>query len=295
MKQLRLYEDVPLDKIAGNPIYIPTTASVDEPIGKNSDIKKTTFVKNMGQKILDNNDGNNYKKEDAKVEQLVNKLYPIPYRTISIEDPEYPERLHKIPDPPHVLFITGSISNFEKCIAISGTRSPSEWGISASRKVGRMLVSEGYIVVSGLARGIDTAAHLGALDSPQGKTIAVITELSRIYPPENEKLVQRISTNGAVISEKLAHQKIEKYHFIRRNRIISGLSIVHFIIESAGTGGTLQQVKIALRQKRPVYVLKPPDENREAKKGYHLYINMGAKPCESIEEVLSIVKSEMEG
>jgi DNA processing protein len=175
---------------------------------------------------------------------------------------EYPKYLSKIPDPPALLHVKGDIKLLNKdCIAIVGTRTPSELGIIKAREIGCLFSKEGYVVVSGLASGIDSAAHLGALNA-NGLTIAVLSHgLDTIYPRENEKLAdQIIKSNGVLISEHPWGTKANKSDFVSRDRIQSGLSLGVVVVETKEKGGTMHTVEFCKNQNRALVVLQPYDE-----------------------------------
>ncbi|WP_256622288.1 DNA-processing protein DprA [Methanolobus chelungpuianus] len=174
---------------------------------------------------------------------------------------EYPELLAQIPDSPALLHVKGNINALKKdCIAIIGTRKPIEFSKAQARKISSSYASEGYAVISGLAAGIDTAAHRGALDV-DGTTIAVLAHgLDTIYPASNRELAESIlNKNGALISEYPYGTKINQSYFVARDRIQSGLSLGVFVIETNIKGGTMHTVNFSEKQKRALYVLKHPE------------------------------------
>ena len=209
----------------------------------------------------------------------------------TLMSPDYPGRLSSIPDPPLVLYSIGTVSIFDGCVAVSGTRQPSEWGSRTAERLGEALAREGWIVTSGLARGIDTAVHAGALSAPAGRTVAVSAlPLDRVYPPENLELACRITRRGAVVTEHALRKDTGKVSFLRRNRIISGLSFAHFIVETSGTGGTRQQAAHALSQGRPLYIMEPPASEAPAVAGFREMVRLGARPCPDIDAALDIAR-----
>ncbi len=147
------------------------------------------------------------------------------YRIVTLSDPEYPPLLLQINDPPPFLYVYGDLSHSARSIAVVGTRNATRYGISAAIEICQELAALNITVVSGMARGIDTAAHDGALMG-KGKTIAVLgSGLERVYPFENMKLFHKIAQNGAVISEFNLTAGPAPHHFPIRNRIISGISL----------------------------------------------------------------------
>ena len=180
-------------------------------------------------------------------------------QVISILDPEYPTRLATIPEAPPVLYIYGCIDAlYMPCIAIVGTRKPSTYGRESAFRISRSLSAEGICIVSGLAIGIDTAVHEGALSS-KGKTIAVLAHgLDSVHPQRNSELAIRIvQTGGALVSEHPPGTRIFKTEFIRRNRIQSGLSACSLVVESGRTGGSIRQAEFTYKQGRGLFVIMP--------------------------------------
>jgi DNA processing protein len=210
-------------------------------------------------------------------------------RIITYFDEEYPLRLKTQPPhalrPPLILYIRGTMPNLDKCISIVGTRNASDNSKAIARNFASELASEGYTIVSGLAYGIDYEAHMGALGVKNGKTISVLVAIDPIYPQKHIELSNQIIKNGCIVSETYLGP-IRKYSFLKRNRIISGISESIIAVESGPTGGTIEQVKIALSQKKPVFTLAPDKTtNKEKKLGYEKMIRLGAKPIQSIQEI----------
>jgi DNA processing protein len=199
----------------------------------------------------------------------------------------YPHRLSTIADPPLLLYVLGTLQSFDRCVAVSGTRAPSQWGMRTAERLARRLAETPWIVTSGLAKGIDTRAHRGALSAANGRTVAVSAlPLNRIYPAENLDLARQISERGALVSEHGLAQGAGKVEFLRRNRIISGLSFAHFIVETSGEGGTWAQATTAKAQGRPLFAIRPPRSESKAYRGYEALLEMGAVTCGSVEEAL---------
>jgi len=175
---------------------------------------------------------------------------------VSIWDRDYPELLKKIYDPPAFLYVRGRLQKDDRqAIGLVGTRHPSPYGLRVAESLTRELAELGVVVVSGLARGIDTIVHAAALRS-RGRTIAVIgSGLDVIYPPENRPLFQQIAEAGAVISEFPMGAKPDAPNFPKRNRIISGMSLGSVVIESAEDGGAMITASTALDQNREVFAV----------------------------------------
>jgi DNA processing protein len=206
---------------------------------------------------------------------------------IKVIDKDYPNILKKINDAPLILFKKGVLNNYENCIAISGTRNPSIYGRLMARKIAYELSEYDYTIVSGLAHGIDEWAHCGALESDKGKTIAILAWMNPEYPAEHFDLFKDIINRGAVLSELSARPDsiIAKVKFIQRDRIISGMSNAVIAIESDIEGGTVHQVNLAFNQKKIVFALEPKD-NEKAKRGFKLFVDMGAIPIKNTKDIL---------
>lgn len=186
------------------------------------------------------------------------------YKTIRIVDKQYPEKLKKIYAPPEQLHIMGNenILN-QKSIAIIGCRECSTYGANLARKFSYELSKIGINIISGLARGIDTYAHLGTIIAKR-RTIAVLgSGLDKIYPSENKKICEEIIKNdGAIITEFPLGTKPEKINFPIRNRIISGLSNGILVIEAKEKSGTLITVEYGLEQRKNIFVV-PREYNKQ--------------------------------
>ena len=207
-------------------------------------------------------------------------------RIITPVDDEYPDALKTIHDPPLALYILGRILPKDgKAIGIVGSRSTSHYGLTAADRLAYQLGQVGFTVISGLARGTDTAAHSGALKG-EGRTIAVLGgALDCLYPPENAELAQRIAKSGAVISEYCMGRKADRMTFPYRNRIISGMSMGVLVTESAIKGGSMHSAEAAMEQGRTVFAL-PGRIDTPGARGPHMLIKNGAKLVERIDDIL---------
>ena len=205
---------------------------------------------------------------------------------MTLEDPRYPPLLKKIYDPPPVLYVKGTITREDNlAIAIVGTRRCSLYGQEQAGRLAHLLSSAGFTIVSGMARGIDTAAHHGAL-AAEGRTIAVQgCGLANIFPPENKKLFEMIVESGACISELPLRYEPLAENFPPRNRIIAGLSLGTIIVEAPLNSGALITANTALDNNREVMAI-PGKIDSPLSKGPHRLIKQGAKLVESIEDVL---------
>jgi DNA processing protein len=207
-------------------------------------------------------------------------------RLVSLPDPDYPPLLAAIPDPPLLLYIRGRIELLHgAALAIVGSRNASVQGQANARAFGQALSEAGLTIVSGLALGIDTAAHDGALRGC-GSTAAVIgTGIDRIYPARNADLARRIAHEGCMVSEYPLGTPPRPEHFPQRNRIISGLTAGVLVIEAAAGSGSLITARMASEQGRDVFAL-PGSIHAALSKGCHQLIREGAQLVESVDDVL---------
>mgnify|MGYP004469934129 FL=1 len=250
-------------------------------------LKVRGIGKELAKKILDKN----IKKQIYKHIKYMQK-YKIDI--ISINDKKYPQILKQIYDPPISLYIKGNIEILnEKNIAIVGSRNSSKYGEEAAKYFAYNLSAKGINIISGLARGIDTYAHIGNLGAMMhngndicGKTIAVVGNgIDIIYPKENKYLEEKIiKSGGCIISEYPLGTKPEKFNFPARNRIISGLSKGVLVIEARAKSGTLITIDFALQQGRDVYVV-PGNINSVNSVGTNDLIKQGAKLVTRVEEI----------
>lgn len=205
-------------------------------------------------------------------------------RILTIPHDEYPEMLKYIPDPSLVLYVRGSIPK-ENAVAIVGSRKASGYGIETAFKIASELALSDIVIVSGMARGIDTAAHSGALDA-EGKTVAVLgCGVDIIYPPENKGIMERIIKNGAVISEYPPGSPPSTLHFPLRNRIISGMSLGTLVVEAGLKSGSLITANCALEQGRDVFAI-PGNINNYNSMGTNRLIKDGAKIVLDSDDIL---------
>ncbi|MGE5436111.1 MAG: DNA-processing protein DprA [Syntrophothermus sp.] len=221
------------------------------------------------------------------IEEELKKLFSINARVITVWDAEFPSLLKKIYDPPLILYIKGELIEQDNySISIVGTRMPTNYGKVQAERLSGDLASQGITIVSGLARGIDSIAHYSALKN-NGRTIAVIgSGLDVIYPPENKKLLEEISTKGAVISEFPLGTQPDAMNFPKRNRIIAGISLGCIVIETAVTGGALQTAEHSLDQGKEVFAV-PGNLGIRQSEGTNKLIQKGeAKLVTSAEDVL---------
>src|SRR4051812_6518779 len=202
-------------------------------------------------------------------------------------DPEYPELLRQIYDPPFVLYAKGELLPKDKnSVAMVGSRMTTHYGIETARKLAYQLAYIGVTVVSGGARGIDTASHQGAL-SAKGRTIAVLgTGINLVFPSENAELFERIAATGAVITQFPFNRPGDKQTFPIRNRIVAGMTLGTVVVEANLTSGALITANFATEYGRQVFAV-PGRIDSPRSKGCHELIKKGAKLCESAEDILS--------
>ena len=203
------------------------------------------------------------------------------------EDPEYPESLRQIYDPPVVLYVKGRLDVRDKhSVAIVGSRQSTHYGIEVARKFGYQLAYAGVTVVSGGARGIDTASHLGAL-AAKGRTISVLgTGINIVFPAENRELFERIATEGAVITQFPFNRQADRQTFPIRNRIVAGMTLGTVVVEAHLNSGALITANFASEYGRQVFAV-PGRIDSPRSKGCHDLIKNGAKLCEGSEDILS--------
>lgn len=206
-------------------------------------------------------------------------------KVISLNAADYPLSLRNIPDPPIVLYVKGELNKRDALsIAVVGSRRASFYGLECAEKFSAELAQRGFTVVSGMARGIDTAAHQAALEAC-GRTVAVIgSGFANIYPQENMGLAEKISLGGAVISEFPMQELPLRQNFPRRNRLISGLSLGVLVVEAARNSGALITADFALEQGREVFAV-PGKIGLHGSFGVHELIKQGAKLVSSVEDI----------
>ncbi|MBU0986867.1 MAG: DNA-processing protein DprA [Proteobacteria bacterium] len=213
------------------------------------------------------------------------------YKIITLADKDYPPLLLHIPDPPPFLYVYGSLDRTINNIAVVGSRNATGYGISTARRLCMDLASFKMTIVSGMAKGIDTAAHEGAL-AGKSKTIAILgSGLERVYPAQNLKLFHMIAENGAVISEFPLLTEPDAHNFPQRNRIISGISLGTVVVEATKRSGALITARLAAEQNREVFAV-PGNIHSFKSAGTHALIKQGAKLVEhalDIMEELQIV------
>ncbi len=230
-----------------------------------------------------------------KAEQELSKVREIGGDVLNLDDGSYPYLLREISDPPITLYVKGAWQAcFDApCVALVGSRRCSTYGENASEMLSRDLAANGVCIVSGLARGIDTAAHRGALRG-KGRTVAVLgTGIGQVYPKENAKLVDEILANGgAIVSQFPLETPPIPENFPYRNRIISGLSYGVLIVEASERSGSLITARLAMEQNREVLAV-PGNITSKNSFGTNYLIKDGAKLVQQWQDVVSELPQEI--
>lgn len=254
--------------------------------------KIKTINKYKKREILENEDRKVLKsaikdfKDFKSIEDELKRLDELRIEILTLKDREYPQLLKDIPDAPVVIYKKGKIPEGNKYIAIVGSRKAKFSSISIAEKIAETLSSMGITVVSGLARGIDAAAHRGALQG-KGKTVAVLgSGIDVCYPAENFWLYERIGKEGALISEYSLGERPFPYHFPERNRIIAGMSRGIVVIEASSKSGSLITARLGLEYSREVMAI-PGNIFDEEYKGTNRLIKDGARLIEGIEDIIN--------
>ncbi len=229
-----------------------------------------------------------------QIDRQVKVIERLKIQTLTVFDRSYPARLKAIPDPPPLLYVSGNLSpKDEVAVAIVGGRRATQFGRLITEEIAKDLAGCGVTIVSGLARGIDAAAHRGALTG-KGRTIAVVgCGIDRTYPSEHHMLRRNIESHGAVISELPIGAAPQSHHFPRRNRIISGLSLGVLVGEAATGSGSLITAKLALEQGREVFAV-PGSVKEEACRGSNRLIKEGAKLIEGAQDILDEILPQVD-
>lgn len=204
---------------------------------------------------------------------------------ITPRDPLYPRLLHTVHDPPAVLYVRGDLADLPR-VAIVGSRACTRYGREVAIDLAAALARRGVSVVSGMARGIDAAAHEGAL-AVGGHTVAVLPAgLHPVYPARHRALAERIAAQGALIAELEAGTKVWPFHFPQRNRIIAGMSSVTVVVEAAAKSGARITADLALSYNRDVLVVPGPITSRTSV-GCHALMSQGAYPCTGVDDIIA--------
>ncbi len=224
--------------------------------------------------------------DDRAIEHDIKWLDKDNHYIIGLDDKNYPEPLKSIPDPPYLLFVAGDIDYLQQPqLAMVGSRTPTAAGRQTAFDFARHLSISGLTITSGLALGIDTACHKGALEGIAGTIAVVANGLDKVYPASNTELARRIVQQGCVISESPLGTAPHKGLFPRRNRVISGLSMGTLVVEAAKNSGSLITTKHALEQNREIFAI-PGSIHNPLSRGCHSLIRQGAKLVETAEDII---------
>ena len=209
------------------------------------------------------------------------------HHIIDVESADFPELLQQIPGPPALLYVVGNLDALHlPALAVVGSRNPTRGGIQNAYEFSSHLARSGFCIVSGLAHGIDTAAHDGALDAG-ATTVAFLGHgIDRVYPAENRELAHRIAEEGALCSEYPLGSPPRRRHFPQRNRLISGLSLGTLVVEAARRSGSLISARLAAEQGREIFAI-PGSIHNPLSRGCHQLIKQGAKLVDSAEDIVS--------
>jgi DNA processing protein len=224
---------------------------------------------------------------DAAVRRALQWAQAPGHAVVTLADAQYPRLLLEIPDPPPLLYAAGRLELLNRpSLAVVGSRNATAQGARNAEEFARAFSAAGLTIVSGLAAGIDAAAHRGGL-AAAGSTIAVLgTGLDNIYPRQNAALAERIAESGLLLSELPLGSAAAAHHFPRRNRLISGLSAGCLVVEAALASGSLITARSAAEQGREVFAV-PGSIHSPLSKGCHALIKQGAKLVESAQDVLA--------
>jgi DNA processing protein len=216
-------------------------------------------------------------------------LARIGVRALPASAPGYPSGLRDLADAPREIFVRGGdLPAVARAVAIVGSRAASRYGMDQARRLAGDLARIGFVIISGLARGIDAAAHRGALEAG-GRTVAVIPSgLDAITPRHHHELARAITERGALVSEWASGEPRGRWAFVERNRLIAALAAATVVVEAAARSGALSTAAVARRLGRPVLAV-PGDVDRETARGCHALLRRGALVCEEAADVLAAI------
>src|SRR4030095_9561390 len=257
-------------------------------------------AENISIKLADSilNAQNHFDSLSVEYDSVIKKLEKMKAEAITYESGFYRYLLKKTYDPPVILYSRGIVNEnlFDNCVAIVGTRKPSDYGKKIAEEFAAGLANLGFNVISGFARGIDTTVHKAVLNLDNGKTTAVFgCGIDVIYPPENKKLYEQMCEAGSILSEYDLSAIPDSVNFPKRNRIISGLSYGTIIIESGLDGGAMITARFALDQSREVFAVPGFITSKNSEGPNNLIKTGQAKLVENIDDVLDEIKNELTG
>lgn len=227
------------------------------------------------------------KLEGTEVDRVLERLDPLGWRWSTPGDSAYPPLLGQVADPPLGLFVRGVVT-WRAVVAVVGSRRASAYGRQVARLLGEELAAAGVVVASGMARGVDAAAHQGVLERG-GATVAVWgTGPDRVYPPEHRSLAEAIASTGALVTEYLPGTPPRPHHFPERNRILAGMSHAVVVVEAAARSGALVTARLALDEGREVLAV-PGSIFSPQSLGPNALLRLGARPVLTPRDVLQVV------
>lgn len=227
---------------------------------------------------------------DTAITQALSWSQGVGQHILTLADAEYPQALLEIPDPPTVLYVRGRVDLLNRpALAIVGSRNPTPQGVQNAERFAAAFAEAGLVIASGMALGIDGAAHRGAL-AAGGDTVAFIgTGIDRIYPARHRELALEIGSKGSIVSEFPIGTPVSAYNFPRRNRLISGFSRGTLVVEAAVESGSLITARLAAEQGREVFAI-PGSIHSPQSRGCHKLIKQGAKLVETAQDVLEEIR-----
>jgi DNA processing protein len=225
--------------------------------------------------------------DDTAIEAALRWLEGGAHHIVTWGGDDYPEVFRQIAGPPLLLYVNGDVDALHlPALAIIGSRNPTHGGIRNAHDFAKHLAGRGFTIVSGMAQGIDAAAHEGALEAG-GRTVAFLgTGIDRVYPPRNRELAHAIACNGALVSEYPLGAPPERWRFPERNRLISGLSLGVLVVEAARRSGSLITARLAGDQGREIFAL-PGSIHNPLARGCHRLIRQGAKLVETADDIVA--------
>lgn len=226
----------------------------------------------------------------AAARRIAATLDELGARALLESDPGYPPGLRELADPPRVLFVRGALPERERAVAIVGSRAASPYGMACARRIARDLGTLGYWVVSGLARGIDAAAHHGALEAGASSVAVLPGGLDAVTPRHHQDLARTLCERGGLATERAAGEPPGRGVFVQRNRLIAALCAATLVVEAAQRSGALSTAAVARRLGRPLLAV-PGDIDRPTARGTHALIRNGARLCESAGDVVAALST----
>lgn len=222
----------------------------------------------------------------ARAHRTLERLLRLDARVVLAGEDAYPAALHDLPDPPAGLCVRGILPEPARAVAIVGSRAATPYGLARARELAFDLARLGVVVVSGLARGIDAAAHRGALDAG-GRSVAVVPGgLDPVHPRHHRELAEALCERGGVVTEHPTRSELHPGDFVRRNRLIAALAAATVVVEAAERSGALSTASVAARLGRMVFAV-PGDVDRPTTRGAHALLRGGARLCEHAGDVLA--------